>query len=185
MEYLRFLRPTFQIQLTTNSEIDILTVDSRLKDDVQAAAKKKRAQSQPSLKGRKRKGRKKKTATVEEEEDDENGFHFVAYVPAHGKIWKLDGIERRPQAVGDLDHDSDWLNMVIPDLQMQWQGASQSELEFSLLSLVSSASEEGAETEKAEDLEKATRLREDWGPLVAGLVKLHAEKGTLEENLWS
>ena len=183
MHYLRFLHPTFQIQLTAHSEVDIMTVDSRLKEDAQAAAKKKRAQAQPFRKGKKRKGRRKKTATVEEE--DESGFHFVAYVPAHGKIWKLDGIERRPQTVGDLDHDSDWLNMVIPDLQMQWQGASQSELEFSLLSLVSSASEEGAETEMTEDLEKATRLREDWGPLIAGLVKLHAEKGTLEESLWS
>ena len=160
-----------------------MTVDSRLKEDFLAAAKKRRAEAQASRKGKNRKGRKKKRVTVEEEE--EMGFHFVAYVPAHGKVWKLDGLERRPQTVGDLAQDSNWLNMVIPDLQMQWQGASQSEIEFSLLSLVSSATG-GAEEEKekAEEMEKATRMREDWGPLVAGLVKLHAEKGTLEKNLW-
>ena len=159
-----------------------MSVDLRLKEDAQAAAKKKKAQAQPSRKGKRRKGRRKKTMTVED--DDENGLHFVAYVPAHGKIWKLDGIERRPQTLGDLDQDSNWLAMVIPDLQMQWEGASQSQLEFSLLSLVSSGGE-GAEMEEAEDLEKATRLREDWGPLIAGLIRLHAEKGTLEQNLWT
>ena len=159
-----------------------MSVDSRLKEDAQAAARKKRAQAQSSRKGKKRKSRKKKTANVED--DDENGFHFVAYVPAHGKIWKLDGLERRPQTLGDLDKDLSWLAMVIPDLQMQWEGASQSQLEFSLLSLVSSRGDE-AETEKDEDLDKATRLREDWGPLIAGLIRMHAEKGTLEEHLWS
>lgn len=163
-----------------HSEVDIMTVDWRLKEDAQTAAKKKRAQARPR-KGKRRKGRSKMTATVKD--DDETGFHFVAYVPAHGKIWKLDGIEKRPQTLGDLDKDSNWLATVIPDLQMQWEGASQSELEFSLLSLVSSEGE-GAAREKAEDLEKAARLREDWGPLIAGLIKMHAEKGTLEENLW-
>jgi hypothetical protein len=63
-------------------------------------------------------------------------------------------------------------------------GAPQEELGFSLLSLVSSVGE-GAASDEAEDLQKATRLREDWGPLIAGLVKMHAEKGTLQENLYN
>jgi hypothetical protein len=159
-----------------------MTVDSRLKEDAQAVAKKKRAKAQSTRKGKRRKGQRKKTTSVED--DDENGFHFVAYVPTHGKVWKLDGMERLPQTLGDLDKESNWLAMVIADLQMQWQGASQSQLEFSLLSLVSREGE-GAEDDKAEDLEKATRLREDWGPLISGLIKMHAEKGTLEENLWN
>ena len=168
-------------QLTVASEIDIMRVDLKLKMDAQIAAKKKRAKSQPSRKGKKRKGRRKETAAVEE--DEEHGFHFVAYVPAYGKIWKLDGLERRPQTIGDLDKDSNWLAMVVPDLQTQMDGAPQEELGFSLLSLVSSVGE-GAASEEAEDLQKATRLREDWGPLIAGLVKMHAEKGTLQENLY-
>jgi hypothetical protein len=157
-----------------------MRVDLKLKTDAQNAAKRKRAKSQPSRKGRERKGRRKKAAAVEE--DEEHGFHFVAYVPAYGKIWKLDGLERQPQTIGDLDKDSNWLAMVVPDLQTQMDGAPQEELGFSLLSLVSSVGE-GAASEEAEDLQKATRLREDWGPLIAGLVKMHAEKGTLQENL--
>jgi hypothetical protein len=159
-----------------------MMVDTKLKMDAQDAAKKKRAQLQPSRKGKKRKGRKKKTATIED--DDENGYHFVAYVPAHGKIWKLDGIERRPQPLGELDKDLNWLAVVVSDVKKQMKAAPQGELGFSTLSLVSSEREEAA-VEQAEDLEKANRLREDWGPLIAGLIKMHAERGTLEENLWN
>ena len=160
------------------AEIDILTVDARLKEDAQNAAKKKKAQI--LQKGKKHKRRKKSKVV---EEDEESGFHFIAYVPACGRIWKMDGMERRPQSLGSIDDTSDWLNIVIPDLQMQWQGAADNELEFSLLSLVRS---EGTDTEQddAENTEKARRLREDWGPLIAELVKMHAEKGTLEEKLW-
>lgn len=157
-----------------------MTVDLKLKTDAQNAARRKRAQSKHARKGKKRKGRRKRTAVIEE--DEENGFHFVAYVPAYGKIWKLDGLERRPQTLGDIDKDSNWLAVVVPDLQMQMDGAPQEELGFSLLSLVSSVGE-GAASDEAEDLQKATRLREDWGPLIAGLLKMHAEKGTLLENL--
>jgi Ubiquitin carboxyl-terminal hydrolase, family 1. len=32
--------------------------------------------------------------------DSEAGFHFIAFVPAMGKVWKLDGLERQPQALG-------------------------------------------------------------------------------------
>ncbi len=160
------------------AEVDILTVDARLKEDALNAVKKKKAQH--AQKSNKRKRRKKSKAV---DEDEESGFHFIAYVPACGRIWKMDGMERRPQSLGSIDDTADWLNIVVPDVQMQWQGAAENELEFSLLSLVKS---EGGDTEQddAENAEKAKRLREDWGPLIAGLVKIHAEKGTLEGNLW-
>jgi hypothetical protein len=158
-----------------------MMIDAKLKRDAHDAAMKRKAQSQPSRKGKKHKGRKKKTATIED--DDDNGYHFVAYVPAHGKVWKLDGIERRPQNLGELDKDSNWLAVVVSDVQKKMKAAPL-ELGFSTLSLVSSE-RDGAAMEEAEDLEKATRLREDWGPLIAGLIKMHAEKGTLEENLWN
>ena len=30
----------------------------------------------------------------------ESGFHFIAFVPIRGKVWKLDGLERQPQILG-------------------------------------------------------------------------------------
>ena len=32
--------------------------------------------------------------------EDESGFHFIAFVPIEGKVWKLDGLERQPQILG-------------------------------------------------------------------------------------
>lgn len=34
--------------------------------------------------------------------DNDAGFHFIAFVPAMGKVWKFDGLERQPQALGML-----------------------------------------------------------------------------------
>ena len=162
--------------LTFSSEIDKMSVDIRLKQDAARAAKAKRPAQKKKKKG-KGKGRRKKK--ISEDEEDETGFHFIAYVPCAGQVWKLDGLERRPQTLGVLEDDANWLNMVVPDLQAQWESAAASEFEFSLLSLVKA---EGGE-EVAEEDQKAERMREDWGPLMAYLVKLHAEKGTLEGML--
>ena len=32
--------------------------------------------------------------------DSDGGFHFIAFVPVEGKVWKFDGLERQPQALG-------------------------------------------------------------------------------------
>ena len=153
-----------------------MSVDIRLKQDATRAAKAKRPAQKKKKKG---KGKGRGKMQVADEEDDETGFHFIAYVPRAGQVWKLDGLELRPQALGVLEDDANWLNMVVPDLQGQWESAAASEFEFSLLSLVKADGDE----EAVEEEQKAGRMREDWGPLMAYLVKLHAEKGTLEEML--
>lgn len=33
-------------------------------------------------------------------EDVDSGFHFIAFVPVEGKVWKFDGLERQPQSLG-------------------------------------------------------------------------------------
>ena len=35
-----------------------------------------------------------------DEFETDAGFHFIAFVPALGKVWKFDGLERQPQALG-------------------------------------------------------------------------------------
>ena len=34
------------------------------------------------------------------EDSDDGGFHFIAFVPVEGKVWKFDGLERQPQDLG-------------------------------------------------------------------------------------
>jgi ubiquitin carboxyl-terminal hydrolase L5 len=45
-----------------------------------------------------KRNRSKKSSHEEHEADA--GFHFIAFVPALGKVWKFDGLERQPQALG-------------------------------------------------------------------------------------
>jgi ubiquitin carboxyl-terminal hydrolase L5 len=64
--------------------MDMLNSDLQLKND--ATAKKS-----------------KSTKKSEVSDESEAGFHFIAFVPALGKVWKFDGLERQPQNLGKLD----------------------------------------------------------------------------------
>ena len=35
--------------------------------------------------------------------ESDAGFHFIAYVPINGDVWKFDGLERQPQKLGGDD----------------------------------------------------------------------------------
>lgn len=62
--------------------MDILNTDLQLKNEATAP----------------RKYRSKK----QQEESADAAFHFIAFVPALGQIWKFDGLERQPQNLGLL-----------------------------------------------------------------------------------
>ena len=44
--------------------------------------------------------KKRKKMAVQDGDDDDVSFHFIAFVPIEGKVWKLDGLERQPQCIG-------------------------------------------------------------------------------------
>lgn len=98
------------------------------------------------------KGKQKAKQAPSEEENDE-GFHFVGYMPAHGKVWELDGFKSGPLEVGELpsssgtqDPDSPewkkaWIDVVRPALRMKMEryggsGDDGSDIRFNLLALV-------------------------------------------------
>lgn len=64
--------------LTYHRKMDILNADLQLRWEAQS---KKRSKSQES-------------------NDSDSGFHFIAFMPAMGHVWKFDGLERQPQALG-------------------------------------------------------------------------------------
>ncbi|KAL4995710.1 ubiquitin carboxyl-terminal hydrolase [Aspergillus recurvatus] len=68
-----------------------------------------------------------------EEHEADAGFHFIAFVPALGKVWKFDGLERQPQALGVFEPESDWLDLVKPNIEARMDKYG---IEFSILSLV-------------------------------------------------
>lgn len=69
-------------------------------------------------------------------EDDENqAFHFIAYMPIQGEVWKLDGLDRQPQRLGKFP-DEDWLSVVKPILEDRMATYEAGEIQFALLGLV-------------------------------------------------
>lgn len=40
-------------------------------------------------------------STNSAEDESIAGFHFIAFVPIDGRVWKLDGLERQPQNLGE------------------------------------------------------------------------------------
>jgi hypothetical protein len=147
-----------------------------------------------------------------DEESEEAGFHFIAYVPAHNHLWRLDGLQREPESLGLLNREgnddgssstncsgfgSDWLTLAAAEISSQWQSASEkNDMDFSLLSLClvpadghagtaitdstsvhdNQDQKEGGDAKDARALE-TTRLREDWGPALAQLVRILASQG--------
>ena len=104
----------------------------------------------------------KQTNTEEdgsETEDAEEVYHFIGYVPAHGKVWELDGLKSGPLEVGELSNplqtvpavgkspsemssnSAGWMDVVRPALRMKMEkygGAAEggSNIRFSLLAIV-------------------------------------------------
>ena len=64
------------------SKMDMLSDDLHMKDEI-SASKNDRGK-----------------AFRRKEEASEMAFHFNAFVPIDGTLWKLDGLERQPQTLG-------------------------------------------------------------------------------------
>lgn len=94
--------------------------------------------------------KKRKSADAGEKVDS---FHFIGYVPAHGKVWELDGMKSAPLEVGeldstDVDNTEGWEEIVRPVLRLKMEkyGAitdffpegmeSQGNIQFNLLAIV-------------------------------------------------
>lgn len=96
-------------------KMDMLNGDLQLKNLV--LAKRKGGKSDPEYK------------------ESEAAFHFIAFVPIDGNVWKLDGLERQPQQLYRIGCD-DWIYQAKPDIQARMGQYEEGQIEFSILSLV-------------------------------------------------
>ncbi|KAK1971793.1 ubiquitin carboxyl-terminal hydrolase, family 1 [Colletotrichum sublineola] len=121
-----------------------------------------------------RRGPAKKTKkTKKQKMDSDSGYHFIAYIPANGSVWELDGLKTRPVCLGPLKDDAHWANLVCPEIQARMRQFEESALSFNLLALCKSPltiiSENLARTIHAfELLNSRTNLLGGWQSLVAG-----------------
>lgn len=112
------------------------------------------------------------SAEVEAQAVDEEGFHFCAYMPIGGHVWKLDGMDRFPQNMGSIGEGVDWLNIAHPALQERIAQYAAGAIEFNLMAVVHDPKvacvEALAANVKALEATEAklTVIAEDWRELL-------------------
>ncbi|KAJ5219799.1 hypothetical protein N7468_009003 [Penicillium chermesinum] len=77
----------------------------------------------------------KKRSKGQEDSESDVTFHFIAFMPALGQLWKFDGLERQPQALGACSVD-DWLQVARPNILDRMAAYEEGQIEFSILGLV-------------------------------------------------
>jgi ubiquitin carboxyl-terminal hydrolase L5 len=77
------------------------------------------------------------TATTKDD-DEEEGFHFIAYMPIDGHVWRMDGLDSFPQDIGEFDSigGGDWMNLAAPALQERMALYEGADIEFNLMAVV-------------------------------------------------
>ncbi|KAH8827162.1 ubiquitin C-terminal hydrolase [Flagelloscypha sp. PMI_526] len=140
-----------------------------------AEAKRKREEARagkpPPAKKPKTTSTPKKT---DDNDDDENveTYHFIGYVPSHGKCWEMDGLKSGPLEVGELASSSStdgWMDVVRPALRMKMKkygGAAEGgNIRFSLLAIVRGSFEKASddfEYLRKEKVALERQLGDDW-----------------------
>ncbi|EEA19755.1 ubiquitin hydrolase, putative [Talaromyces marneffei ATCC 18224] len=77
----------------------------------------------------------KSSRRIDDSASNEAAFHFIAFVPALGRVWKFDGLERQPQDLAPCTN-GDWLKQVRSHLIDKMMEYAEGQIEFSVLSLV-------------------------------------------------
>ncbi|KAJ5613475.1 hypothetical protein N7528_007129 [Penicillium herquei] len=77
----------------------------------------------------------KKRSKGQDDNETDGSFHFIALMPAMGQLWKFDGLERQPQALGKCSED-DWLELARPNLLDRMAAYEEGQIEFSILGVV-------------------------------------------------
>ncbi|KAF7299624.1 Ubiquitin c-terminal hydrolase [Mycena chlorophos] len=119
---------------------------------------------------------KKPAKETKKESEEQEVYHFIGYVPAHGKVWELDGLKSGPLEVGELEEDphpghsaKSWMDVARPALRMKMQKYGQGNIRFCLLALVEGAFEkanDALEFLKREKVSIERRLPAEWEALV-------------------
>jgi len=65
----------------------------------------------------------------------EDAFHFVSYVPIHGRLYELDGLKSGPIDLGECT-DENWTSLAAPIIQARMESFAKAEIKFSLLAVI-------------------------------------------------
>lgn len=80
------------------------------------------------------------SAVTTADAEDEVGFHFIAYMPINGHVWKLDGLDRFPQDLGSFSEQDggNWMTVAQFELQGRVAQYEASSIMFFLMATIRS-----------------------------------------------
>jgi len=108
-------------------KIDMLNADLLLEENWTQGQKKK-----PRVNGR---GGAKKKKNKKPQAD--SAFHFVAYMPIEGEIWRMDGLDGFPQSLGRCETgEENWLHEIEPILSARMLVYGEDGVQYSMLAVV-------------------------------------------------
>ncbi|EER37749.1 ubiquitin carboxyl-terminal hydrolase [Histoplasma capsulatum var. duboisii H88] len=113
-------------------------------------------------------------------DDSEAGFHFIGFVPAKGKLWKFDGLERQPQNLGDCSGDK-WLDLAKPEIISRMAEYEEGQIEFSILGLVKDPLID-LRAQLATNIKCVATIDEQLSALGISLPDLDGTAATINEN---
>ncbi|RSL67107.1 hypothetical protein CEP53_003134 [Fusarium sp. AF-6] len=108
--------------------MDHLNADLCLENEVSEANTTKTRKRAAPRKGKRAPARKKKVKS-------DYGFHFIAYVPAGGYVWELDGLQSKPNRLDPVPEDGDWTTVARPQIEGRMLQYEENQLSFNLLAL--------------------------------------------------
>lgn len=119
-------------------------LDTNPDADFEAPSKAKTSTPEPNgarrRSARQPKPRKKSlvASSKDPEEEDQEGFHFVAYMPIQGHVWRMDGLDKFPQDIGAFDDTpgGDWMSIAQTALQTRMALYEGADIEFNLMAVV-------------------------------------------------
>lgn len=112
--------------------------NARAAKAAEKAAQRQASKSAASAGLRSNPSRKARTTKSADESDRsaDDGFHFVAFMPINGGVWKLDGMEKVPQNLGACSGEQDWLGIAQTELLARVLQYQEGQIEFSLMAVI-------------------------------------------------
>ncbi|KAM0195578.1 hypothetical protein ACHAPA_007430 [Fusarium lateritium] len=111
--------------------MDHLNADLFLENEATDAAANTNKRRAPTKRGGRAPPRKRKA-------NSDYGFHFIAYVPAGGYVWELDGLQKKPHQLDRVPDTGDWAAVATPQIEGRMLQYEESQLSFNLLALCQS-----------------------------------------------
>ena len=99
--------------------------------------------------------------TQRESTGTEDVFHFIGYVPHHGTLYELDGLQPRPISHGSCAPE-EFPEKIIPVLQRRIERYPPGEIRFNLMAVCRDLRLRAQELGDAESLEREAKKRRDW-----------------------